>query len=376
MKGKLGLLVLLTALGAAVAAAAFVGALGPSGAGASSHREAPLISDDPSADNTDVYAFVSPDAAHTVTLIANYIPFEDPAGGPNYYRFDPTALYELKVDNNGRRRGGRHLPVPVQDDRLEPEHVPLQHEPGHISDRPRSERQADLHGHPRDVCRVVRARHGSAGSAGEHRPPLEPDVRPVSGSRGSRPRPQGVRGPTRRSVLRGPGVDLRPRRPPAVQHGARHPAPDGSGQGRRPQLQHALDRDPGAEDGPASGTCRKRDDRRLCQREPAADPRPERQRDSGQSGTVGAGLAARKPADQRGGHPARARRTCGTRPIRRTTHSSSPATRPPSSQVWSTSCTRCCRISRRWGAPISSPSCSRAFRGSTSPETRRRTCSG
>ncbi|MBA2641504.1 MAG: DUF4331 domain-containing protein [Actinobacteria bacterium] len=101
MKGKLGLLVLLTALGAAVAAAAFVGALGPSGAGASSHREAPLISDDPSADNTDVYAFVSPDAAHTVTLIANYIPFEDPAGGPNYYRFDPTALYELKVDNNG-----------------------------------------------------------------------------------------------------------------------------------------------------------------------------------------------------------------------------------------------------------------------------------
>ena len=101
MKGKLGLLVLLTALGAAVAAAAFVGALGPSGAGASSHREAPLISDDPSADNTDVYAFVSPDAAHTVTLIANYIPFEDPAGGPNYYRFDPTALYELKVDNSG-----------------------------------------------------------------------------------------------------------------------------------------------------------------------------------------------------------------------------------------------------------------------------------
>ena len=101
MKGKLGLLVLLTALGAAVAATAFVGALGPSGAGASSHREAPLISDDPSADNTDVYAFVSPDAAHTVTLIANYIPFEDPAGGPNYYRFDPTALYELKVDNNG-----------------------------------------------------------------------------------------------------------------------------------------------------------------------------------------------------------------------------------------------------------------------------------
>ena len=97
--------VLLLALGGAVvsaaAAAAFVGSLGPSGATASSHREAPLIADDPAADNTDVYAFVSPDKPNTVTIIANYIPFEDPAGGPNYYRFDPTVLYSLNVDNDG-----------------------------------------------------------------------------------------------------------------------------------------------------------------------------------------------------------------------------------------------------------------------------------
>jgi Domain of unknown function (DUF4331) len=86
---------------ATVAAAAFVGAAGPPKAGASSHREAPLIADDPAADNTDVYAFVSPDAPDTVTILANYIPFEDPAGGPNYYRFDPTALYEIHVDNDG-----------------------------------------------------------------------------------------------------------------------------------------------------------------------------------------------------------------------------------------------------------------------------------
>jgi len=78
-----------------------VGAIGPSGATASSHREAPLISDDPAADNTDVYAFVSPDKPDTVTILANYIPFEDPAGGPNYYQFDPTVLYELNVDNDG-----------------------------------------------------------------------------------------------------------------------------------------------------------------------------------------------------------------------------------------------------------------------------------
>ena len=58
----------------------------------SSHREAPEISKDPVADNTDVYAFVSPDDASTVTLIANYIPIEDPAGGPNYYKFDPNVV--------------------------------------------------------------------------------------------------------------------------------------------------------------------------------------------------------------------------------------------------------------------------------------------
>lgn len=93
------------ALGAAVvvsaAAAALVGSIGPTSATASSHREAPLIADDPAADNTDVYAFVSPDRPDTVTIIANYIPFQDPAGGPNYYRFDPTVLYALNVDNDG-----------------------------------------------------------------------------------------------------------------------------------------------------------------------------------------------------------------------------------------------------------------------------------
>jgi Domain of unknown function (DUF4331) len=100
--------VLLVGLGAAVALmvvlAALVGAVRPQGAAASSHREAPLIADDPAADNTDVYAFVSPDNKDTVTIIANYIPFEDPAGGPNYYRFDPSVRYELHVDNNGDAR--------------------------------------------------------------------------------------------------------------------------------------------------------------------------------------------------------------------------------------------------------------------------------
>lgn len=68
---------------------------------ASSHREAPLISQDPQADNTDVYAFISPDRPDTVTLISTWIPFEDPAGGPNFYRFGDNVLYEFKIDNNG-----------------------------------------------------------------------------------------------------------------------------------------------------------------------------------------------------------------------------------------------------------------------------------
>ena len=68
---------------------------------ASSHREAPLLAQDPMADNTDVYAFVSPDERDKVTLIANFIPFQKPDGGPNFYSFDPNVVYEIHIDNNG-----------------------------------------------------------------------------------------------------------------------------------------------------------------------------------------------------------------------------------------------------------------------------------
>src|SRR6476646_12070395 len=67
----------------------------------SSHREAPEISKDPVADSTDVYAFVSPDQPDTVTLIANYIPLEDPAGGPNFFEFGDDVRYRIAVDNDG-----------------------------------------------------------------------------------------------------------------------------------------------------------------------------------------------------------------------------------------------------------------------------------
>jgi hypothetical protein len=88
---------------AAVAAAAAVAVRGgsPQAASASSHREAPLISQDPTADNTDLYAFVSPDRPDTATIIANWIPGEDPAAGPNYYTFSQTARYDIYIDKNG-----------------------------------------------------------------------------------------------------------------------------------------------------------------------------------------------------------------------------------------------------------------------------------
>jgi hypothetical protein len=80
---------------AAVAAAAF------SPVRASSHREAPLISQDPLADNTDVYAFVSPQRTDRVVLISNFIPLQFPSSGPNFWRFDDSVLYEIMVDNTG-----------------------------------------------------------------------------------------------------------------------------------------------------------------------------------------------------------------------------------------------------------------------------------
>src|SRR5579862_4628317 len=67
----------------------------------SSHREAPEISKDPVADSTDLYAFVSPDKPDTVTIIANYIPLEAAAGGPNFYEFGPDVLYEIHIDSTG-----------------------------------------------------------------------------------------------------------------------------------------------------------------------------------------------------------------------------------------------------------------------------------
>ena len=89
------------ALGAASAAALVAGSLAVSGVFGSSHREAPNILKDPTADNTDVYAYTAQDAPGSLTVVANWIPLADPAGGPNFYPLDEDAKYYVKIDNTG-----------------------------------------------------------------------------------------------------------------------------------------------------------------------------------------------------------------------------------------------------------------------------------
>src|SRR5690606_14981859 len=104
--GRRGLATLICgALAAGGLAAAGATTLQPRPAGASSHREAPLISGTPQYDNTDLYAFVSPDKPDTTTFIANWIPFEEPAGGPNFFTFAEDAQYDIHIDNNGDAQG-------------------------------------------------------------------------------------------------------------------------------------------------------------------------------------------------------------------------------------------------------------------------------
>jgi hypothetical protein len=91
----------LAILAAGATAASSAALLAPGTSTASSHREAPYTLSDPQADNTDTYAFVSPDNPNTVTLAANFQGFQEPAQGPNFYPFDNKARYEIHIDNNG-----------------------------------------------------------------------------------------------------------------------------------------------------------------------------------------------------------------------------------------------------------------------------------
>ena len=185
----------------------------------SSHREAPEISKDPVADSADLYAFVSPDNPSTVTIIANYVPLQRPAGGPNFYEFGDDVLYEIHIDNDNDAESDITYQFRFTDhDRHGANTVPLQHRADQALERQDVEPQADLFGDPRR-----QARHAPAGER-TWRARRATSARTRSRSTGRLPRGDplarhrrlGLRRAARGRLLRRPRLDLRPRRPPAV----------------------------------------------------------------------------------------------------------------------------------------------------------------
>ena len=246
---RIALALLVVSAVAAAVAVALVRGPGPEASRASSHREAPLISNDPAADNTDLYAFVSPDAPNTVTIVANYIPLEQPAGGPNFASFGDDVRYEIKVDNNGDGEEDITYRFRFKTTTEEPEHLPLQHRPDRHAERPGLERPPDLHGHPhqRSTARRCSARTSPSrrSTSGRARRPdydalADAAVADLSGAKvfaGQRDDPF--------YVDLGSIFDLAGLRPFNSLHDI--PLSDELGRGRRWRLQHALDRAAGAD---------------------------------------------------------------------------------------------------------------------------------
>ena len=177
IRSKGSLAVTALALLAGAIALLLVAGPGPQAAKASSHREAPLIATDPTADNTDLYAFVSPDRPDTVTIVANYIPFEEPAGGPNFFNFDPSALYTIHIDNNGDGRDDVAYKFRFSTETRNPDTFLYNTGPIGSLERPELERPAVLHAHPRGRSPRDGARLTPAVAAEQHRPAVDAELR-------------------------------------------------------------------------------------------------------------------------------------------------------------------------------------------------------
>ncbi|TMM23071.1 MAG: DUF4331 domain-containing protein [Actinobacteria bacterium] len=95
---------LIAGIAAAALGASIFAGLAPIASRASSHREAPLTAADPQIDNTDLYAFRSPDKPNSISFVSSWIPFEEPAGGPNFYLFAEHTNYDINIDNDGDAR--------------------------------------------------------------------------------------------------------------------------------------------------------------------------------------------------------------------------------------------------------------------------------
>ena len=211
---------------------------------------------DPSADNTDVYAFVSPDAPGKLTVVSNWIPLQNPAGGPYFGKLDPDGAVLRQDRQHRRRRRGRRVPLAVQEQVPQPELVPVRGPAGQLDQRPEPQLRPDL----RPVLRDLRPQ-GRSGRLPADRATTCRSRPTTSGRRRSRTtqpvcrtapsatarRRQDVRRPRRRRVLHRPRRGLRRHqhrqaRPPGDR--ARQP---GRRQGRRLGLQHPFVRAAGAD---------------------------------------------------------------------------------------------------------------------------------
>ena len=242
----------LAILTVALLAALTAGVLAVTAGSGSSHREAPLSALDPTADDTDVYAFVAPDAPGSVTLIGNWIPFEDPAGGPNFYRFDDRASYYLNVDNTGDGKYDIRYRFKFKTKARNPNSF-LYALPGVSSFNDPKLNLVQTYSVWRERYEQRPPReHQAAGQrpargAEQRRAQDDPELR-----RGRQPgdqvaagRRQGLLRPGRRPVLRRPRLDLRRHQHRhAGPHGHRHGQP-GRRQGRPRRLQRPLDRPAG-----------------------------------------------------------------------------------------------------------------------------------
>ncbi len=202
----------------------------------SSHREAPEISKDPVADSTDTYAFVSPDRPDTVTIITNYIPLEDPAGGPNFFEFGDDVLYRINVDNDGDGRADITYDFTFKTVVKNPDTFLYNTGPIGSLDSPNFNR--------RQFFTVTEDRHGQADedarqeprvAAVQHRPAVDARVRRPRQRRDllARRRHRGVRRAAARRVLRRPRIGVRPGGAAAVPEPPPDPDPGGT-RHRRP----------------------------------------------------------------------------------------------------------------------------------------------
>src|SRR5216110_2279568 len=273
----------------------------------SSHREAPAISKDPVADNTDLYAFVDPSDTSKVTFLANFIPLEEPAGGPNFFQFGDEVLYEILIDNDGD--GEEDVVYQFRFKTVVQNPGTFLYNTGPISSL------TDPNWNVRQSYTVNRVQgdrdEGQRKVLGSDWTEVDAGLRILGECRGAGSREwcEDVRGAAGRRVLRRLGLHLRPGGLASVPEPTSNSDPGCPRRERHERLQCPHDRDPGPEDGPDEGRVQSHGprrsslrDRRVVRREATEGAGPGEARSNRGDGTLGPSLPSRRASYQRSGH--------------------------------------------------------------------------